>query len=116
MINSILLSDILNTRGIVQIYTGDENGCRCGCKGNYFKEGSRGFSRARNKALKLNPVVKIASSREETQKLILEQYENEFNGKTQAIGDFYTRPDSDGTAGWLDISLGNGKTITLYVK
>lgn len=118
MINSILLSDIINTRGIVQIYTGAENGCRCGCKGTYFKEGSKGFSRAKNKALKLNPIVKIISNMEdeEAKKLISEQCENGHNGKVQAIGNFYIQPDSDGTAGWLDISLGNGKTITLYVK
>ena len=116
MINSILLSDILNTRGIVQIYTGAERGCRCGCKGKYFNKGSMGFSRARNKTLKLNPVVKIASSQEEAQELISEQHENDYNGKIQAIGTFYAQPDSDGATGWLDISLGNGKTITLYVK
>lgn len=116
MAKNILLSDILNTRRIVQIYTGSERGCRCGCKGNYFQEGSKGFSRAKNKALKLNPVVQISSSAEELQKLITEQCENECNGKIQAIGVFYVQPDADGTAGWLDISLGNGKTITIYVK
>ena len=116
MINSILLSDILNAHEIVQIYTGSESGCRCGCKGTYFQEGSKGFSRAKNKALKLNPIVKIASNAEEAQMLISEHCENEYNGKVQATGDFYVQPDRDGTTGWLDISLGNGKTITLYVK
>lgn len=46
------LSKIGKTVDDVQkIYHGLDHCCRCGCGGNYFDRGSRGFTRAMNKML-----------------------------------------------------------------
>lgn len=47
------LNDILTKAGktvseITHIYHGKDNHCRCGCGGNYFYPGDRGFKRAVN--------------------------------------------------------------------
>ena len=47
------LNEILNQAGrsledIKEIYHGRDHACRCGCCGNYFDRGSRGFTRAIN--------------------------------------------------------------------
>lgn len=38
---------------IYTVYSGIDNGCRCGCKGKYFKRGDKTFHRAFNAAVKL---------------------------------------------------------------
>lgn len=47
------LEKLLNAHGrsvadITKIYHGRENCCRCGCGGNYFERGDRGFTRVLN--------------------------------------------------------------------
>ena len=42
----------LRVKDITQIYHGGNNVCRCGCAGNYFKPGDRGFTRALNRIQK----------------------------------------------------------------
>ena len=37
-----------NEADVVKIYYGKSHCCRCGCKGNYFKVGERGFKRHLN--------------------------------------------------------------------
>ena len=106
---SIQLSLLLKDNPIVNIYTGDESGCRCGCRGNYFTPGSKGFTRALNKAKDLNPVVDVFEGYgEELRKAIMDQQLKQHDGVAHAI--------ATEDAGWIDISRGNGKTITLYWK
>lgn len=132
--NCIPLIELLRGRDLpTQIYTGLEHGCRCGCYGNYFERGSKGFSRAFNKALKLNPIVHAfadyaemtadCDARQRQMNALMDegiaaeriayteladQQKNEFDGTVRAI--------ADEKGGWIDICLGNGKTITFCYK
>ncbi|MBO4726094.1 MAG: hypothetical protein J5598_00645 [Clostridia bacterium] len=38
---------------VYTVYSGTDNGCRCGCKGKYYKRGDRSFHRIFNEATKL---------------------------------------------------------------
>jgi hypothetical protein len=51
---------------VKRIYTGRE-GCRCGCRGNYFEIGSIGYKRALSKFQRLvdSPDVKVESGDKE---------------------------------------------------
>lgn len=42
----------LHVADVKRIYSGQDNCCRCGCKGNYFSVGSLGFKRALNRIQK----------------------------------------------------------------
>lgn len=46
---------------IKDIYHGKNNWCRCGCGGNYFSHGDKGFTRAINR-LKDNDYCKVEST------------------------------------------------------
>ena len=51
--DKITLNEILNMLGwteadIEKIYYGKSHACRCGCCGNYFRPGERGFNRHMN--------------------------------------------------------------------
>lgn len=97
-------------------YTGREQGCRCGCHGNYFEPGTRGFTRALNKAYKLNPRVAIADNPDEYNVActdsIVEVDEN--NALFSAHG--FMGGEAGNTLQWVDIVLPGCplKTITLY--
>ena len=118
MTHTIHFNDLLANRTIHQIYTGLEAGCRCGCHGRYFEPGTIGFTRALNKALKLNPVVSETDNFQTSCRLLGEQQQdsNTCGGKVMTPAYRYQAPDSNGITEWIDISLGNGKTITLYLK
>lgn len=105
----IPLTDLLNGKHVLNIYTGDEHGCRCGCHGRCFKPGDRGFVRAFNKAKKFNPNVKVYDFGENgINEALSEQTFNEFDGMVHAIA------GEGPSESWLDICTGNGKTITIY--
>lgn len=92
------VTEFLEGKTIVLAYTGREHGCRCGCHGNYFDPGTRGFTRAVNKAKKLNFPVR------EYDKNVRER-PNEATFSNSADG--Y----------WLDLYIPanpHDKTITLY--
>ena len=89
---------------IESIYTGRESGCRCGCLGNYFDPGTRGFTRALNKISRLDPMVKYIddfSDRADLNHALSEEHEG------HAV--------SDGRE-WIDLCLPNDRTITIYYK
>lgn len=107
------LNLLLQNKEITKAYTGRENGCRCGCGGNYFDPGQKGFTRALNKAKKLDPLVKLYNYFDDSGELntaIADQVKNEYDGEIHAVGTFGS------TESWVDICCGNGKTITLYFK
>lgn len=118
MTRIMTLARILNdwTRPVSRIYTGLECGCRCGCHGRYFEPGSIGFTRAMNKARKLDPEVTETDDYATSGKLINEQKWHDHDGKVAAHAYRYAAPDSNGITEWVDICDGNGKTITLYLK
>ena len=112
--NAIQFTLLIKDKIITSIYTGDEHGCRCGCHGRYFKPGEKGFIRALNKAKDLDPIVEVYDWMESAgEKACNEQVRNEFNGLVHAVGQ--TGPSTDRET-WVDISRGNGKTITIYYK
>lgn len=47
-LNELIANTNANVK-ISQIYHGKDNWCRCGCGGNYYTEGDKGFTRALNK-------------------------------------------------------------------
>lgn len=52
------IKDIIYSQGKpCSIYVGAEFECRCGCKGKYHQTNTRGFTRALNRALKLDPIL-----------------------------------------------------------
>ena len=107
------LNDLIADRHPVHVYTGLEEGCRCGCHGSYFEPGTVGFARALNKAKKLNPIVQTFAKLEAGNELnaaIAEQTNNEYDGIVRAVAAIASDES------WVDISLGNGKTITIYYK
>ena len=111
---AIQLSLLLKDKTITQIYTGLERGCRCGCHGTYWTPGNKGFTRAFNEAKDLNPIVEVYDWMESAgEKACNEQTQNEFNGLVHAVGMMGPSTDSET---WVDISRGNGKTITIYFK
>lgn len=103
------------TRPVSRIYTGLECGCRCGCHGRYFEPGSIGFTRAMNKARKLDPEVVVTNKKNVDSELAI-QCDHAYDGEVMAVAYHYAVPDSDGVTEWIDICDGNGKTITLYLK
>lgn len=110
--NAIQFSLLIKDKELTTIYTGDEHGCRCGCRGRYFKPGDKGFTRALNKAKDLDPIVKTFATLVESNSLnsaIAEQTKNEYDGTVRAVG-------SISGVSWVDICTGNGKTITVYYK
>ena len=116
MTNDIPFTTLLENRVIGRIYTGLEAGCRCGCHGRYFEPGTVGFTRALNKARKLNPIVTETDDYSVSGKLINEQTLHDYDGKVTAHAYRYANVGSDGVTEWIDICDGNGKTITLYLK
>ena len=95
-------------RSIETIYTGLEMGCRCGCAGRYFKPGEKGFTRAYNKALKLNPNVVCAV--DENGSFSLKSV-NDYLDRSENVAHF------DPSGSWLDIAITETypfKTITIY--
>lgn len=114
MITNFPLASIVNPTWPKQIYTGREEGCRCGCHGNYFDEGTVGFARARNKAFKINPTVFLCETDGEVNRKgreILDAVKED--GKPRA----YARA-TNGKIVWIDIVL-DGRypylnTITIY--
>ena len=130
---TVRLNDLLAVRPPKQIYTGAEAGCRCGCHGNYFEPGTTGFTRALNRAKKLNPFVTLFDNHAdlERERTVLQ---HEYDALADEKGEPHTIARNaldrqvekccDGTiravamddGGWIDISLGNNKTITLYYK
>lgn len=91
-----------------QIYTGPEVGCRCGCHGRYFSQGESGYTRALNKAKRLNPRITVASNMDDSNRLLAAQRD-----ATSPIGCAYA---PDNIVQWIDIALGNGRTITIYTN
>lgn len=127
------LNDLIAVRPPVRVYTGLEEGCRCGCHGRYFESGSVGFARALNKAKKLNPLVRLYSNTNdlERDRLVLQhEYDaisaenaeprsyarNALDRQVEQCWDGKVRCVAMDDAGWIDIALGNGKTITIYYK
>lgn len=119
--NTIQFSDFLITgpaRKIIQIYTGRETGCRCGCSGRYFTLGEVGFTRALNKIRKLDPVVNMfvypykEGSAEEKRWIdwLAEHRDYQMQPGT-CVGMF----NAEGR-GWIDLVLPNDRTITLYFE
>ena len=97
-----------------EIYTGLEEGCRCGCHGRYFKHGDVGFKRALNKAMKLDPTVQtfewtyeMSAATTKVRKGVRD------DGTARAYA--YLPPDRP-SAWWIDIVLDGRplKTITVY--
>ena len=112
--NAIQLSLLLKDKTITQIYTGLERGCRCGCHGTYWKPGDKGFTRAFNKAKDLDPIVNVYAFDESACNKALEEHcQNDCDGLVRAVAQRGPRPESES---WIDISRGNGKTITIYFK
>ena len=103
------------TRPVAKIYTARGCGIHCGCNGRYFEPGSIGFTRAMNKARKLDPEVIVANKKNVDNELAI-QCDHAYDGEVMAVAHRYAAPDSDGITGWIDICDGNGKTITLYLK
>lgn len=117
MATTISFEDFIRDFQIKQIYTGEENGCRCGCHGRYFDQGTVGFTRAKNKAFKLNPSVTVFGPESlplEVATASTAQCSRSYDDTIEAIAKINEKADSEGIIGWLDISLGNGKTITIY--
>ena len=111
--NAIQLSLLIKDKKIVTIYTGLEHGCRCGCNGHYFEPGDKGFTRALNKAKDLDPIVQTFAKLDAGNELnaaINEQTKNEYDGTVRAVAAIASDES------WVDISRGNGKTITIYWK
>lgn len=71
-----------------QAYTGHFLGCRCGCQGNYFERGSRGFTRALNKAYRLNPEIILCDDDNEVNVMAKRVEDDVDNGccKTKGFG------------------------------
>ena len=65
MTTTYKLDQLIRREWIKEVYTGREEGCRCGCYGNYFEPGEIGFARALNKAFKLNPDVVLCDTYKE---------------------------------------------------
>jgi len=109
---TITLNLLLQNKEVTKAYTGLESGCRCGCGGNYFNPGQKGFARAFNKAKKLDPLVKLYNYDDsaELNTALADQQKSEYDGEIHAVGALGP------TESWVDISRGNGKTITLYFK
>lgn len=111
------LTNILNdwTRPVAKIYTARGCGCHCGCNGRYFEPGSVGFTRAMNKARKLDPEVIVANKKNVNNELAI-QCDHAHDGEVMATAYRYGAADSEGITGWIDICDGNGGNITLYLK
>jgi hypothetical protein len=92
-----------------QIYTGEEEGCRCGCLGRYFDPGSKGYARAWNKFRRLNPIVLMPEPQDSINMLLAKP-----NRQGTAVSNVLHSKDS--TEVWVDLWLPNDKTITLYFK
>lgn len=90
-----------------RIYTGDESGCRCGCRGRYFEPGSKGYARAWNKFRKLDPVVMMPTRDENINLILVEDH------RGAAVSNSLYDNSNDI---WIDLWLDNDKTITLYFK
>mgnify|MGYP007069834085 CR=1 FL=1 len=90
------------------IYTGHESGCRCGCLGNYYNPGTRGFVRALNKITKLNPTVKMLEPGDDINEVLVLAKPNE------AISTILC--DTEAKTSWLDFCLPEDRTITIYFK
>lgn len=41
-----------STNSITRVYRGRDHACRCGCCGNYYEKGEKGFTRAYNQLKK----------------------------------------------------------------
>lgn len=112
------LDQMIRREWIEQAYTGREEGCRCGCHGNYFDKGTRGFTRALNKAFKLNPDVVLCDSDNEVDhpidgECLKARKATAADGKPHAYA-----ISRNGRIEWVDIVL-DGRypylnTITLY--
>jgi len=48
-LNEVLKKFNRTAEEITDVYHGRDHACRCGCCGNYFKPGERGFTRAINR-------------------------------------------------------------------
>lgn len=97
-----------------EAYTGNFLGCRCGCHGNYFERGSRGFTRALNKAYRLNPEIILCDDENELNVTAKRVEDDVDNGCCKAKGFGFSY---NGKIKWIDIVLPSNtdlKTITLY--
>ena len=108
------LDQMIHRSWIAQVYTGREGGCRCGCHGNYFDKGTRGFNRALNRAFKLNPEVVLCDTYEEMgTESIAACDATAADGQPHAYAFAH-----DGRIEWVDLVLDGAyphlKTITLY--
>lgn len=114
MINEFELKTLIQRDWVKEIYTGNEIGCRCGCHGNYWKPGSKGFIRALNKAFKANPVIKLADNVYEAEKVAIEAQ------KSEKVCEGFGYSCINGHIDWIDIIVDTRKstlkTITLYFK
>ena len=110
------LSTFTQKEWFVKAYTGQESGCRCGCRGEYFFPGSRGFTRAINKAFKLDPEVFLTDKDEDINRTngpVSKLQEEVLSGKRDIAAFGWTK---NGKIDWIDIILPNDRTITLYTK
>ena len=106
------LSNVIERDWITRAYTGLEEGCRCGCHGNYFNAGTKGFTRAVNKAFKLDPVVHLTDDNDTVNALATEIRKKVWSDPSCKAEGFAI--SKNGKIEWLDIVLENGKTITFY--
>ena len=114
MIIRYKLDQMIRREWIEQAYTGREEGCRCGCHGTYFDKGQMGFTRALNKAFKLNPIVALCDTDSEVNTECLKARKaTAADGQPNAYA--FTH---NGRIEWVDLVLEGSypylKTITLY--
>ena len=106
------LSNMIERSWITRAYTGLEEGCRCGCHGNYFDVGTMGFTRAVNKAFKLDPMVHLTDDHNIANALATEIRKKVYSDPSCNAEGFAI--SKNGKIECLDIVLENGKTITFY--
>ena len=111
------LSSLLSKIQADRIYTGREEGCRCGCNGNYFERGSRGYTRAANKAFAIDPQIIIFDSASMPQNEISYKVSSlRFSvlyGEKPIVG--FAVVNSLKHINFVDIILPGNKTITFYM-
>lgn len=114
MKTKIRLSSLISRKWVKQIYTGREEGCRCGCHGKYFNDGA-GFTRALNRAFKFDPMVTVCEDNADvnTEAVAVRR----FVAATAQPTAYAHAPDGV-TVKWIDIVLDGTyphlNTITLY--
>ncbi len=113
IITTAKLSSMIERNWITKAYTGLEEGCRCGCHGNYFDTGTKGFTRAINKAFRLDPIIHLTDDNATVDTLMNETRKKVFFKDPSCKAEGYAI-SMNGKIEWLDIVLENGKTITLY--